>query len=155
MTAGNLEFGGEELFRASPDRVFAVVTDLDGLARNVHDLTMARRIDAHTLECTARPGFGFMRGTLKLVIQLADVNPPESATLSIDGRGIGQSLRVTSRLAISPLREGGSRLLWTAAVTDLKGLISTISPALIRAAADQIIRTAWKDLRKELGEAEA
>ena len=40
-------------------------------------------------------------------------------------------------------------------MTDLKGLISTISPALIRAAADQIIRTAWKDLRKELGEAEA
>lgn len=155
MAAGNLEFGGEELFRAAPDRVFAAVTDLDTLARNVHDLTMAKRIDAHTLECTARPGFGFMRGTLKLVIQLVNLNPPESATMMIDARGIGQSLRVTSQLTISSTLEGGSRLLWTAAVTDLKGLIATISPALIRAAADQVIRAAWKDLRKELGEPEA
>ncbi len=155
MPAGNLEFGGEEIFRSSPDRVFAVVTDVDGLARNIPDLATAKRVDAHTLECTVRPGFAFLRGTLKLVIQLSDLVPPESATMQIDARGIGQSLRVKSKLAVSPTPDGGSRLAWSAEATELKGLVATISPALIRAASDQVIRNAWQGLRRELGEPEA
>ncbi|MGD9648865.1 MAG: SRPBCC domain-containing protein [Pirellulales bacterium] len=155
MPAGNYEFGGEERFRSSPEQVYAVVTNVDGLARNIPDLATSKRVDDRTLECTVRPGFGFLRGTLKLVIQLANLVPPESATMSIDARGIGQSLRVTSQLAVSPADDGGSRLAWTATVTDLKGLVATISPALIRAAADQVIRNSWEGLRQELGEAEA
>ena len=60
-------------------------------------------------------------------------------------------MNVVSQLRISP--EGdGSRLDWTAKIEELKGLISAVSPGLIKAAADQVIRHAWGQVRKQLGE---
>src|SRR5262249_46457950 len=99
-------------------------------------------------------GFAFLRGTLKLVIQLADLNPPDKATMQIDARGIGQSMRIVSGLAIDSLADGGSVLRWTAEATEMRGLVATVSHSLIRRAAEQVIRRAWQGVRRELGEAE-
>jgi hypothetical protein len=43
-------------------------------------------------------------------------------------------------------------LIWSAQVDKLSGLVTSVSPALIRGAADQVIRHAWSQVRRELGE---
>ena len=144
MSAATLEFQGEEHFAVPPERVFAVLTDLDRLQHSIPDLVSAERVDERTLSCVVRPGFSFLRGTLKLTIHLADFVPPKSATMRIDSRGIGQTVGVESRIAIEP--EGaGSKVDWRARVVELKGLVATISPALVCGAADQVVRTAWRE----------
>ena len=65
---------------------------------------------------------------------------------------IGVGMSVISQLRVVP--EGdGSRLEWNARIEQLKCLMSAVSPTLIKAAADQVIRHAWSAVRKELGEA--
>jgi len=145
------EFGGEEHFSASPEKLFELLTNLDAMAATIPDLVSAEKVDERTMKCVVRPGFSFLRGTMKLTISLGEVQRPESAAMSVAAQGIGVSMNVISQLNISPA-EGGSRLDWTARIQELKGLISAVSPGLIKAAADQVIRHAWSQVRQQLGE---
>jgi carbon monoxide dehydrogenase subunit G len=147
--ASPLEFGGEERFDAPPQKVYALLTDLDAMARTIPDLVSAEKADERTLRCVVRPGFSFLRGTMKLAISLADCQPPEQAAMNVEAQGIGVAMTVASQLRVVP--EGdGTLLAWQARVEQLKGLIAAVSPGLIKAAADQVIRHAWGEVRKEL-----
>jgi carbon monoxide dehydrogenase subunit G len=146
-----IEFGGEESFTSPPERVFNVLTDFDQITRTIPDLVSSERVDASTLKCVVRPGFSFLRGTLKLTIRLADVQPPAAAQpgnarMTVDASGIGMSMRVESQLRVEPAGSG-SKLVWTSTVAEAKGLIASVSPALLRAAADNVIRHAWLQVR--------
>jgi carbon monoxide dehydrogenase subunit G len=149
--AAAIEFGGQERFAAPPEKLYGLLTDLDAMAATIPDLVSSERADPHTLKCVVRPGFSFLRGTMRLAITLGDASPPERAAMTVGAQGIGVSMNVVSQLAIAP--EGtGSQLTWTAKVDQLKGLIAAVSPALIKAAADQVIRHAWQQVRQRLGE---
>jgi carbon monoxide dehydrogenase subunit G len=144
-------FGGEEHFQATPERLYAQLTDLDGMTKILPDVVSAERVDDQSLRAVVRPGFSFLRGTMRLLISLADPQPPTSATMNVAAEGIGVSMRVASTLNIAP--EGaGSKLTWEARIEELKGLAAALSPGLIKAAADQVIRHAWTQVRAELGE---
>ena len=146
-----LEFGGEEFFAATPERVFAVLTDLDSLARTMPDLVSAKKVDERTLECVVRPGFSFLRGTLRLSVVLVDIQPPQSATMHLTARGIGTKIGVESRLELRA-DPAGTRLAWSSQVVELSGLVATISRGLIVAAAERQIREIWQRIRAELAE---
>lgn len=149
--AAPLTFGGEERFDARPEKVFGLLTDLDAMAGTIPDLVSSERVDARTLKCVVRPGFSFLRGTMKLTIGLGETTPPTDATMNVTAQGIGVGMDVVSQLNIGP-DGAGSLLTWTANVENLKGLISAVSPSLIKAAADQVIRHAWTEVRKALGD---
>ena len=152
MMADGLEFGGVERFASDASRLFQALTDLDQLTASIPDLVSAERLSDNQLRCVVRPGFSFLRGTLKLAIELTDRTPCERASLDVQAAGIGQSLRIASQLSLVPL-ESGSELTWQAAATERKGLVAAVSPALLRGAAEQVIRHAWEQLRQRLGEA--
>jgi len=145
------EFGGEERFAASPEKLLSLLTDLDALPAIIPDLVSSEKADPQTLKCVVRPGFSFLRGTMRLSIRLVESHPPESATLGVTAQGIGVSMNLCSRLNVSA-DGSGSCLNWKATVDELKGLITAVSPTLIQAAADQVIRHAWSQVRKQLGE---
>jgi carbon monoxide dehydrogenase subunit G len=146
------EFGGQEQFRAAPEALFGLLTNLDSMAATIPDLVSAEKVDDGTMKCVVRPGFSFLRGTMKLNLSLGETTPPERATMHVDAQGIGVAMKVVSQLLIAP-HEGGSQLDWTATIVERKGLIAAVSPGLIKAAADQVIRHAWQQVRAKLGEA--
>jgi carbon monoxide dehydrogenase subunit G len=149
MPASPLTFGGTELFSESPERLFAALTDLGQLSKTIPDLVSSEQIDERTLKCVVRPGFSFLRGTLRLTILLGDSRPPESATMTVAATGIGAQIRVVSDLQIAP-KPAGSQLTWSASIVELNGLVATISRALISAAAEKVIRNAWQRVHAEL-----
>ena len=146
-----IEFGGEEAFRASPEKLYGLLTDLDAMSATIPDLVSAEKVDGRMMKCVVRPGFSFLRGTMRLTIMLGETDPPSAAVMTVAAQGIGVSMSVLSRLEISP-EDDGSRLTWSARVEELKGLVAAVSPGLITAAADQVIRHAWNKVRTQLGE---
>lgn len=147
--ASNLpEFGGDELFAMEPARLFALLTDLDSVAELIPDRVSSARTPDGALECVVRPGFSFLRGTLKLRITVDDLQPPTSATMHVRGSGIGVDVKIESRLLLAA-EETGVRMTWIAKVVSLKGLIATVSPGLIRAAAEQVIRQGWERVKSK------
>lgn len=152
MTAKDFEFEGVERFEAPPPRVFHVLADLDELAAMIPDLVSSERVDSNTLLCVAKPGFSFLRGSLKLRIEMSDLTPPQMARVCVHAQGIGVSMKVDSEFTIEP-SEGGSLLKWRARASEMKGLIVSVSSGLIRAAADQVIRQSFAKARARLNEA--
>jgi len=154
MSTAPLAFGGEETFDASPERVFDLLTDLDQLAATIPDLVSAEKTDDRTLQCIVRPGFSFLRGTLRVSIVLGEASRPKSAAMHVVARGIGTQIGVESRVetAPNPSDPNGTKLSWTADVTELKGLAATVGRSLISAAAEQVIRAAWQRVRNRLGD---
>ena len=147
--AGTNEFGGQERFAAPPEKLFALLTDLDAMAAIIPDLVSSERVDERTLKCVVRPGFSFLRGTMRMTIALGELKPTQSAAMTVSAQGIGVSMNVVSQLNIAP--DGpGSLLTWSARIDQLKGLISAVSPSLIKAAADQVIRHAWEQVGNRL-----
>jgi carbon monoxide dehydrogenase subunit G len=144
-------FGGHEQFAASPEKLFSLLTDLDSLAATIPDLVSAEKFDERTMRCVVRPGFSFLRGTMKLEIVMNEVTAPESATMNVSAQGIGVAMKVVSHLKISAAASG-SVLDWSAQIVERKGLIAAVSPGLIKAAADQVIRHSWTAVRRQLGE---
>ena len=145
-----LTFGGSESFSAPPERLFAALTDLDELAATIPDLVSSQRIDERTLHCVVRPGVSFLRGTLRLAISIVDLQPPQFARMTIAADGIGTHITVESQLHVEAT-DGGSKLDWTAAVVELKGLVATVSRPLISAAAERTIQNAWAKIHAQLG----
>ena len=137
-----IEFGGTERFAASPEKLFDALTNFDTIAATIPDLVSSEKVDERTMKCVVRPGFSFLRGSMRLTIALGQTVRPESAAMNVSAEGIGLGMRVASNLRISPDGQG-SLLDWSAKIEELKGLISAVSPALIKAAADQVIRHAW------------
>lgn len=146
------EFGGEEHFAAPPEKLYALLTDLGAMAGTIPDLVSSEKVDDRTLKCVVKPGFSFVRGTMKLTIALGECQPPQNAQMSVSAAGIGTSMNILSNLGISSDGGTGSILKWSATLAELKGLISAVPQALIRGAADQVIRDAWSKVRAQLGE---
>ncbi len=153
MLTAPLTFGGEETLAAPPERVFDLLTDLDELATTIPDLVSAEKTDERTLQCVVRPGFSFLRGTLRVTIVLGEIQRPVSATMHVSAKGIGTQIGIESRIHISP-DPTGTKLNWTAEVVELKGLVATVGRSLITVAADQVIRGAWQRIRERLATAE-
>ncbi len=151
MANPTTELGGEERFAAAPETLYALLTDLDAMASTIPDLVSSEKVDPRTLKCVVRPGFSFLRGRMKLTIVLGQCQQPESAAMRVAAQSIGVSMNVSAELKISA-DGAGSRLNWTAKIDELQGLIAAVSPSLIQAAADQIIRHAWSQVRRRLGE---
>jgi uncharacterized protein len=151
MTDSQLEFGGEEIFAVPPERLFAVLTDLDTLAASIPDLVSSQRPSPQTLKCVVKPKFSFLRATMRLTITLSELVPPRSATMHISAEGIGASMQVTSLLAVEP-QGSGSRMTWTARVERLGGLMASVPGGLVKGAADQVIRQGWQQVRQRLDE---
>lgn len=150
MSSGELQFSGEERFAVPPERVYAAITDLDSLSKNIPDAVSTERVGPTTLACVVRPGFSFLRGTLKLVIELGESDPPRAAGMRIAASGIGQSMKAISRSEL--IADGdGTLVRWTAEVLERKGLVAAVSKSLIQAAADKVIRDAWRQLHEQLG----
>lgn len=148
-------FSGQESFKAPPAKAFAVLTDLDGLSKVIPGLVSAERVDAKTIRCVVRPGLSFIGASVKATMTLAESTPPGpsgeggSALMQILSQGIGMSMKIESRMTIHP-EPAGSRLDWTARVTEMSGLVKAAPPALVRAAADKVIKDGWAALRPKI-----
>lgn len=145
----NIEpFSGSELFRATSERLFAVLTDPDAIAMAIPDRVSHTRVDDRTLKCVVRPGFSFLRANMSVTLAITAA-PPGEITLDIGSKGIGASMDVQCRLAVAGEGEG-ARVTWEARVQRLGGLLSAVSPTLIRSAADRVIRDGWASLRAQV-----
>ena len=51
-------FSGTETFSATPERVFAVLTNLDALASAMPGLVSSEKVDQLTLKAVVKPGTG-------------------------------------------------------------------------------------------------
>lgn len=150
MAAITDPFTGVERFAAPPERVFAVLSDLDALARAVPGSVSAQRLEDGSVRCVVKPGLSFIGGSVKATLAIAEATPPTHVLLRIASTGIGMTLNLAATMSIAPDGPGRTLLTWTGRVTEMSGLVKAAPAALVRATAEKVISDGWRALRAQI-----
>lgn len=142
-------FSGETHLPFPPDRVFAALRELEGVARQMPDVASVERVDASTLKLVVKPGFSFLRGTLRVTMSIEEVEAGRSLVQTARSEGIGMSMTIRSRISLAAA-EGGTTASWLAEVVERKGLVSAVGPSLIQAAANKVLADGWAAVSRTL-----
>lgn len=140
-------FSGTERLSATPDAVYAFVTNLDELVRIVPGLVSSERVGDSAIKCSVRPGFSFIRTTLKQTFTIAERVPGKRIVMLVDASGIGTAFTVKAQMDLSPAEGGACDLKWTATIEKMTGLVAAVGTTIIRAAADQVIKQGFDGMR--------
>ncbi len=144
-----LQLSGEEHFSQPPAVVWGCLADAEFLAHCLPSLESAERDESGVLVCRVRPGLSFLKGSLKVGLDIRDQQSPDSLRIWVTSKGIGSSADIETSIELSE-RDAGTQLSWTAEVTKLGGLLKPIGQTLIAAAAQKVIDQGWSTFRDRL-----
>jgi carbon monoxide dehydrogenase subunit G len=147
-----ISLAGDKVFALSPLDLTAKLSDPAFLVQCIPDLESVAQLEAQRAVVTVRPGFAFIRGTLEVNLQVANVQPGQVVDFIVRGKGIGSSNTVAIQLAISS-QDGGSQVHWTADVQELGGLLKAVPRGLIQATAQKVIEDVWRAAEARLNAA--
>jgi carbon monoxide dehydrogenase subunit G len=144
-----LHFEGDQNFAQPAAEVWTKLSDARFLVQCIPGIESVSRSEQQTAVCVLRPGFAFVRGTLEVTIQITEAVPEQLIRIDLYSKGIGSSSRVLAALDFVP-QAGGSRVHWTAAVTELGGLLKAVPPGLLKASAQRVISDVWATIQTKV-----
>src|SRR4051812_27486469 len=108
-----MRFEGQRSYALPPDVLFARLGDARLLVQAVPDATVSGTPTADEAHCTVRPSFSFTRGTLDVVLRVADRQPTSALRFGLASKTLGGGADVDVSLALSP--DGtGTKVAWVA-----------------------------------------
>lgn len=135
---------------AHRDHVFAALTDPDVLRRAIPGCETLTATGPDTYEATLKIGVAGLKGTYGGKAAIRDKRPPDSLTLTFEGKGGPGFVRGTAVLALA--EEGGATRLAGEADVQVGGLIAAIGSRLVEATAKKLADDFFRQLSRELVE---
>jgi uncharacterized protein len=133
---------------APRDRVFAALIDLVILQRCIPGCESLTVSGPDTFAATLKIGVAGMKGTYGGNASIRDKQPPDSLTLSFDGKGGPGFVRGSA--AISLTADGDATRIACETDVQVGGLIAAIGSRLVDAAAKKLADDFFKQLSREL-----
>jgi carbon monoxide dehydrogenase subunit G len=148
-----LHFEGTKDLALPPDTVWGKLRDAGFLVQCIPGVESIKQSGSDDASCVIRPGFSFVRGTLDVIIHVAEATEPSVVRLAIASKGIGSSSQIDARMNIAA-QDTGSRVNWSADVTELGGLLKAVPQGLLKASAQKVIQDVWSGVENKLGSME-
>jgi uncharacterized protein len=130
-------------------RVFAALVDPDILRRCIPGCETLTATAPDTYDATLKIGVAGLKGTYGGHAAIRDQQPPESLTLSFEGKGGPGFVRGSAAIALSA--DGGATRVACDADVQVGGLIAAVGSRLVEAAAKKLADDFFKQLSVELG----
>lgn len=123
-------------FDATPDRVFAGLTDPSVLQRTIDGCEKMVKTGEDSYDAHLKIGLAGFKGSYVGRVRMSEKRPPESFTLEIDGKGAPGFLKATVRLRLAA--KGAQTELSGEAEATVGGVIAAVGSRLIEAAAKRM-----------------
>jgi carbon monoxide dehydrogenase subunit G len=140
-----MHFEGDRELPQAPATVWQMLSDARFLVQCVPDVESVSAAQADWADCTIRPGFAFVRGSLKLTMHVAEAAPEDRIRLLLQTKGIGSSSDVEASLGLTA-QEGGTHVHWTVDIQNVGGLLKAVPQGLMKAAAQKVIADVWSSV---------
>ena len=145
------QLNGEEHFAQERTEIWSRLTDADFLAKCLPGMERVESDDSAFLVCRIRPGFSFLKGTIKVTLDPYDRQPPDLLRIRVLSKGIGSFAIVEP--AVELTADGAAtRVSWNAESGELGGLLKPVSRSLIQAAARMVITDGWSGFKEALSQ---
>jgi carbon monoxide dehydrogenase subunit G len=126
-----LDFNGRFTVNVSIDKTFAFLTNPESVSRCISDLEGFVPKDKSSFEAKIRVGVGPIHGVLNTQCSISDTRPPNSATLTIDGSGFGNKIRMEIKFTLASKSEQLTEVTWIS-TTEMKGIMTGLGEGMIR-----------------------
>jgi carbon monoxide dehydrogenase subunit G len=136
------------LVPAARERVFAALVDPAVLQRCIPGCETLTLTGPDTYEATLKIGVAGLKGTYGGKAAVRDKQPPDSLTISFDGKGGPGFVRGSAAIALTA--DGEATRVACDADVQVGGLIAAIGSRLVDAAAKKLADDFFKQLSREL-----
>jgi hypothetical protein len=133
---------------APRDRVFAALVDPAILQRCIPGCETLTATGSDAYAATLKIGVAGLKGTYSGKTAIRDQQPPESLTLSFEGKGGPGFVRGSAAIALSA--DGDATRVACEADVQVGGLIAAVGSRLVDAAATKLADDFFKQLSREL-----
>ena len=134
---------------APRDRVFAALVDPDVLRRAIPGCETLTATAADEYAATLKVGVAGLKGSYTGKAAVRAKQPPDSLTLTFEGKGAPGFVRGSAALRLST--EGDATRVTSEADVMCGGLIASVGSRLIEAAAKKLSEDFFRQLGRELG----
>lgn len=139
-----MDMTGEERISAPRDAVWAALNDPVVLKDCIPGCTLLEWTSPTTLDAVVTVKFGFMSMAFSGVITLSNMNPPESYTISGEGKG-GLAGYAKGGADVRLIEDGNETILQYAIVADISGKIASLGSKLVQSGANRIASRFFSD----------
>jgi uncharacterized protein len=133
---------------APPERVFAALVDPEILRRSIPGCESLSAAGPDAYEAVLKIGVAGFKGTYAGKAAIHDQRPPDSLTLTFEGKGGPGFVRGSAAIALSA--EGETTRIVCDADVQVGGLIAAVGSRLVDAAAKKLGDDFFKQLSREL-----
>jgi len=134
---------------ANRGRVFAALVDPDVLRRCIPGCESLSATGPDAYEATLKIGVAGLKGTYAGKAAIRDRQPPDSLTLSFEGKGGPGFVRGSAAIALTDDPAGGTRI-GSEADVQVGGLIAAVGSRLVEAASKKLAGDFFRQLAEEL-----
>jgi|SRR6266542_419826 len=142
-----VELSGTYFVAATRDSVYAALQDVDVLRRCIEGCEELKEIEPGVYDAQLRLGLGAIRGRYTGRARIRDAHPPESLTLSVNGKGPGGHVRGEARLTL--VDASGNTNISCQATGDVAGAMAAVGSRLIQSAAARLMERFFSTLAAE------
>jgi carbon monoxide dehydrogenase subunit G len=143
-----MKFNGSHTFKVSSRTVFNSVLDPTILQACIPNCTSVTYLDANNLNIDLTTPLPGLKGPYSIVIQIIQLQDPDTIVLGIDRQGTGGSIKGTCHIGISDEPTGS--ILTYNAVGQLEGPIAIVSNPLGEGIAKNLLKSFFKKLDAKL-----
>jgi len=144
-----MKIEGEHVFKGPREAVWEMFRDPEVLASAMPGTQALNKIDDQHYEGTMNIRIGPVSGTFAGTLAVSDENPPESCTLTVDGRGAPGFAKGVGKVHFTDLGDGTTKMTYSGEV-NIGGTLASVGQRMIDSVSKSMIKTAFDTLDKAL-----
>ena len=125
-----MQFSGSHRIEATPEEVWALVTDPPVVASCVPDVQSLEVTSPETFKAVVTAGLGPVRGKFAFDVRWVELDAPRVARLSAEGKTPGSAVSMDASMTLTPVGDRATDLAWTADVV-VRGMIASVGARLM------------------------
>ena len=145
----NLQYSGEEKITASPDVVWAFVTDPEKIGRSMPEVLEVAVHDPTHVDTVVQVAVGPVRGKFKLKVELHPDPSRRRIEMKISGGGFGSAVDLTAGADVVDSGEATTLLKWSGQAV-ARGPVAAVGGRVLDAQAQKLIAQAFANVRQQL-----
>lgn len=145
----NLEYAGQETVAAGPDAVWAFLQDPARVAACLPGLEDVKVTGPGELEGHVPFGSGFLRGRLRVHLQVNTDPAAGRVTVRAQGGGLGNTLNLTAGADVKPHGDARTLLDWSGQA-ELRGPAFALGGRAVEAQAERLVARTFRTLGDQI-----
>jgi len=144
-----MKFNGTVDIAAPRDRVWAFVIDPNQVGSCGPGVESIEVVDETHFKARAKVGVGFITAKFNVDMEMAELTPPDAATIKAHGQAPGSAVDAVAQMHLSDTESGGTRMDWSADV-NLSGTLASVGARLIEGTASKMIGQTFDCMKAKL-----